>query len=329
MSQLEVEISRDPCNLLIIVLDLAPAIWGLCSADDFGLPKVVEAVLGLANSHLILSSLNEICIIGVTPDKTEFLYPSHLEVPSDLQQNGQLDLLNSMNNLVRRQVAKMVQTTALATNQVILAGAIIKGLCYYLRRCRELQPIVRQTDETVDVETEVVRLTESVDKINGRMVIIKVSDDCPSQYLSLMNAVFTAQKLHVPMDTCILPSPQFPENPSSNRSTSCLPKHSSLLQQAADLTGGIYLQIPRLSGLLQYLLSVFLPAPKFRPHFLLPDSHSSRFSSGVDFRAACFCHKRLIDIGYVCSVCLSIFCEFTPICTTCNSAFVVPGVQMK
>lgn len=25
----------------------------------------------------------------------------------------------------------------------------------------------------------------------------------------------------------------------------------------------------------------------------------------IDFRAACFCHKRIVDIGFVCSVCLS------------------------
>lgn len=45
--------------------------------------------------------------------------------------------------------------------------------------------------------------------------------------------------------------------------------------------------------------------------------------SHVDFRAACFCHKKVIDIGYVCSVCLSIFCEKIPECTTCGSAFPV------
>ena len=25
----------------------------------------------------------------------------------------------------------------------------------------------------------------------------------------------------------------------------------------------------------------------------------------IDFRAACFCHKNIVDIGFVCSVCLS------------------------
>ena len=34
----------------------------------------------------------------------------------------------------------------------------------------------------------------------------------------------------------------------------------------------------------------------------------------VDFRAACFCHKRIIDMGYVCSVCLSSMCVFVCVC---------------
>jgi len=43
--------------------------------------------------------------------------------------------------------------------------------------------------------------------------------------------------------------------------------------------------------------------------------------SQVDYRAACFCHRKLIDVGYVCSVCLSVFCSFTPICSTCDCNF--------
>ena len=41
----------------------------------------------------------------------------------------------------------------------------------------------------------------------------------------------------------------------------------------------------------------------------------------VDFRAACFCHKRPVDLGYVCSACLSIFCRQLPACTTCGTEF--------
>lgn len=91
---------------------------------------------------------------------------------------------------------------------------------------------------------------------------------------------------------------------------------SSLLQQASTLTNGFYFKVSQLAGLLNYLLWLFLP-----------DEHTTRkmlvypAKTQVDFRAACFCHQKLIDVGYVCSVCLSVFCSFTPICTTCNSNF--------
>ena len=56
-------------------------------------------------------------------------------------------------------------------------------------------------------------------------------------------------------------------------------------------------------GLLQYLMMAFLPDQRSRHHLILP----SRVD--VDFRAACFCHRRVVNIGFVCSICLSIFCE--------------------
>lgn len=42
----------------------------------------------------------------------------------------------------------------------------------------------------------------------------------------------------------------------------------------------------------------------------MPDSVTRRHlippsQINVDFRAACFCHKRVVDIGFVCSICLS------------------------
>ncbi|XP_074776895.1 general transcription factor IIH subunit 3 isoform X4 [Athene noctua] len=84
---------------------------------------------------------------------------------------------------------------------------------------------------------------------------------------------------------------------------------------ACDITGGIYLKVPHMPSLLQYLLWVFLPDQEQRSQLVLPPPIH------VDYRAACFCHRNLIEIGYVCSVCLSIFCNFSPICSTCETAF--------
>lgn len=51
---------------------------------------------------------------------------------------------------------------------------------------------------------------------------------------------------------------------------------------------------------------VFLPDQDQRSQLILPPPIH------VDYRAACFCHRSLIEIGYVCSVCLSskLTCSF-------------------
>lgn len=94
--------------------------------------------------------------------------------------------------------------------------------------------------------------------------------------------------------------------------------HCSLLQQACNLTGGIYTKPARLSALLQYLLvgwhaysatcnsdadfrvySRFIPLlqavhacnTQARASLVLPQTH------GVDFRASCFCHKACFPPG--------------------------------
>lgn len=90
---------------------------------------------------------------------------------------------------------------------------------------------------------------------------------------------------------------------------------SNLLQQASSLTNGLYFRIPQLNGLLHYLLWLYLPDLSARKKLVYPPKVQ------VDYRAACFCHQKLIDVGHVCSVCLSVFCSFTPICTTCNTNF--------
>lgn len=52
-------------------------------------------------------------------------------------------------------------------------------------------------------------------------------------------------------------------------------------------------------GLLQYLMMAFLPDQTSRKDLIAPTQEV------VDFRAACFCHRKVVDVGFVCSICLS------------------------
>uniref|UniRef100_A0A3B4G9W9 General transcription factor IIH subunit 3 n=1 Tax=Pundamilia nyererei TaxID=303518 RepID=A0A3B4G9W9_9CICH len=134
--------------------------------------------------------------------------------------------------------------------------------------------------------------------------VVKAAEDCALQYMNFMNVIFAAQKQNILIDACVLDS------------------ESGLLQQACDITGGLYMKIPQKVALAQYLLWVFLPDSEQRSQLVLPPP------AHVDYRAACFCHRNLIEIGYVCSVCLSIFCNFSPICTTCETAFKIQLPQI-
>lgn len=49
----------------------------------------------------------------------------------------------------------------------------------------------------------------------------------------------------------------------------------------------------------------FIPDNSTRRHLVPPTQIN------VDFRAACFCHKRIVDVGFVCSICLSSQCQIS------------------
>lgn len=72
--------------------------------------------------------------------------------------------------------------------------------------------------------------------MNSRILIITGSGESASQYMNFMNVFFTAQKQGVLIDVC------------------SLDQDLSLLQQGCDITGGLYLKVPQLAGLVQYLL---------------------------------------------------------------------------
>lgn len=141
--------------------------------------------------------------------------------------------------------------------------------------------------------------SETPTTLSSRILLLSVSSttSSASQYIPIMNSIFACQRLRIPIDICKVSG------------------DAVFLQQAADATKGIYMPLSAPQGLLQYLLMTFLPDQRARSHLIEP----SRVD--VDFRAACFCHRRIVDLGYVCSICLSIFCEPPPgaECLTCGA----------
>ena len=161
------------------------------------------------------------------------LYPSSTQTSSDYSTNdGRYELFCRMNDQIKDQVQSIVLKSmeeALYSDSLI-AGAMTMALCYLNR---------------MDKEHELREET-----LSSRILVIKGSEDNPEQYMNFMNAVFTAQKQNVVIDACILDN------------------DSGLLQQACDITGGIYLKIPQVTGLLQYLLVITPNLTTLLPHYL-------------------------------------------------------------
>ncbi|XP_023298919.2 general transcription factor IIH subunit 3 [Lucilia cuprina] len=268
-------------SLLVIVVDTNPS-QRIVRQNPENLSQCLDAIVAFGNAHLMQKAQNKLAVISCHHHATDFLYPMPVKQLEVRQVDGQYEAFSLVEKTVKQRLSHVITNAPKISQptESLLAGSMSMALCYISR-------IQRNSAAGV--------------KIHSRILVLTGSNECASQYMTYMNVFFTAQKLGIVLDVC------------------ALDKSLSLLQQGCDITGGQYLRLTQLDGLLQYLLWVFLPDPQMRQKLVLPPP------TKVDYRAACFCHRELIDIGYVCSVCLSIFCKFSPICTTCHTVFKVPG----
>jgi len=236
-----------------------------------------------------------LAVFGALPGKSLMLYSS-LD-PSSANSNDPPADANSyrpfkvVDSVVTSNIQKELDLIERLTEEppVALVGALTKALCFINRLAHPLSGNV--ADETAA-------------RADPRILILSVSPDLSASYIPVMNSIFSAQKLKVTIDVCKI-----------------FGEETVFLQQAAHLTGGSYIYLERRDALLQYLMMSFLPPSSLRHVIAVPRQDK------VDFRAACFCHKNIVDIGFVCSVCLSIFCSPVPVCSTCRTKFPMKTLQ--
>eukprot|EP00873_Tetraselmis_striata_P034377 jgi/Tetstr1/454641/TSEL_041533.t1 len=294
--------SEEDSTVLVMIVETAPSYWGSVNTTpdseregggllDF--QAFVEQLLVYINAFLLLNEDNRLAIFCVHDNKSVLLYES-----AGLKGKGKQTASAESRASVCSAVVTGLQALGASSEgggdsgkqQPALSGTLSRALCY-------LNSLSRRG---------LVPKGAAATASKPRLLVLQGSPDVQSQYIAFMNSIFSAQKAEVVIDACML-----------GRSD------SSFLQQAVHLTKGVYLRPPRPSALLQYLLTVFTADTQSRSFLQLPKP------TGVDFRASCFCHKRSIDLGYVCSVCLSIFCEGLSECSTCGSAFSAKRAKLQ
>jgi len=294
--------SASESSHLVAIIDASPPYLWLQRDEE--LYKVwLDSVITFCNSHLLINRNNGLTIIVSTSSSNRTVYPPpvpDLEPPSD----GQYELLSHITGTIFIKLKETIASSQLSLRangsgltlpEPLLAGAICMGLTIINR----INIATANTPNAAKCKPRIAILSPNCDSVSS----------FASQYMNFMNAYFTAQKMGVVIDVCTISSGL---STDFHQGTAPAP---SILQQGCDLTDGYYLKVDKVKALLEYLLWTFLPSVEMRKRLVLP------VKKKISMKAACFCHRNLIEMGYVCSVCLSIFCTFSPICSTCNTHF--------
>ncbi|THH08272.1 hypothetical protein EW146_g9048 [Bondarzewia mesenterica] len=289
----------DKASHLSLILDLSPSQWHLSAESSNAYPlsfkTFLSHVLTFVNSHVASKHENTLAVFGALPRKSVLLYSTETVAEDDLATSVADSNSYRPFRLVDSTIAEAINKELdmlddlEAEAPIALVGALTKALCY----------INRITHPPSGGAPE-----DPAALVSPRILILSVSPDLSTSYIPVMNSIFSAQKLKIAIDVCKVYGTD-----------------TVFLQQAAHLTGGSYIYLERRDAFLQYLIMSFLPPPSIRDVLAVPKQDK------VDFRAACFCHKNIIDIGFVCSVCLSIFCAPVPVCTTCRTKFPIKTLQ--
>jgi transcription initiation factor TFIIH subunit 3 len=284
---------------LVVVVDTLPSVRLLEKSESL-YEKWLDAVISFSNCHLLLNAQNDLTVIASHFNTNQILYPIKDGGDTSSSPDGQHEVFAGVSQQISSRLKALVTKTREAMekqgrergwySESLLAGALSMALC----RIHKMRALFD----------------------SSRIAIITASNDSSSsfssQYMNFMNAFFTAQKMGVVIDTCVA----VPDESGGDF-------RGSILQQGCDITSGMYLKIPNVTAFLEYLIWVLLPDVETRKKLVLPSQVT------IGYKASCFCHRNLIDVGYVCSVCLSIFCSFSPICSTCHTIFKLAPLPTK
>eukprot|EP01083_Nonionella_stella_P101867 289253_1 len=275
--------AEQDASFLVVIVDCHPNYWYDSTAhqkEKMAVDVFINSIIVFLNAFLTLHRGNKLAVIGINPKVSKLIYLSPTEV--DSASNNSLNSEFSFSGMNEKVVStiKQITSTFSQTNRKCAAGSLLAGGLSHAN-C-----ILNKV------------LTKDLPHIQPRVLCVSTSKDISSQYIPIMNCIFSAQKRNILIDSCILTQ-----------------YDSLFLQQASDLTHGIYSKPQHIKGLAQHLLMTYLPSKSVRKHLYLP------ITQKVDFRASCFCHQKPVNIGVVCPVCLSIFCEQSPACKTCGTRF--------
>ncbi|WPK23807.1 hypothetical protein PUMCH_001053 [Australozyma saopauloensis] len=311
------ELTENP-SLLTVVFEMSPNSWHSIK-DQISIQDAVKALIVFLNTHLSLNNSNQVAFLAALPTGARMLYPN-VKKADDSQETplvkaGMYRHFRLVDDTILREINRELQLLLATDSEAgaessTLSGALLMALAYTNRMLHIDQSISTTTASAISSTTSAAASGSGNDhtlgssllqtKMSARILVVTANDSHESKYIAIMNSIFAAQKMQVPVDVVKLGALDSP-----------------YMQQAADATNGVYLHNREPRGLIQTLSTAYFVEPCLRSLIILPTS------ANVDYKASCFVTGKPVDIGYVCSVCLCILSTIPELskCPVCKSKF--------
>ena len=345
-------------SLLVLVVDVSPLAWGERDLQRAAQDKARAAAGKRSVGPVVLNELLEsvqafgrafasepgagLLVVGVADNESAVLFPrppdlnDWLDRPDTYRpsvRDLRRDVTGGSSELLSRACERAQTISSASSRQAAMAAAFSTALCLvnrFLVATRSGGGVTaldgprfldRDDDEGVvalmgaDGKSGKKKAAARRAAWAPRILLIQASEDRSRDYNAFMNCAFAAAKHKVVVDGCFLTA--------SHKSSS-----SAFLEQACDLTGGVFLApsgAAQVDGALtEVLYSVFLAPLSCRHRLNLPAL------TKVDFRARCFETSESVDLAHVCNLCLSIFRQAPKTaCPTCGAAVRTAGKKPR
>ena len=200
-------------NLLVLVVDVNPDQRAFLCKPVRKLTQWLDSGLALVNSHLLLHPSNEVAVVAASKRSCKFLYPDVSQRISETSEDsitssahdGQFEGFREIESIIRNRAHSMIVGEMqepghpFVASDSLIAGGLCMALSYINRRHKdmELDTLSAKTskDKGSDKHASASNMEthSSGNALRARILVMTASGSTAAQYMSYMNAFFTAQ----------------------------------------------------------------------------------------------------------------------------------------
>ncbi|ANQ09079.1 Uncharacterized protein PCOAH_00033660 [Plasmodium coatneyi] len=264
-------------NHLILVVDVNFMIWceGLKIKFDknnvktLSLAEFLKSTFHFVRFYCLMSNAERICIIATSLRSCRILYENYVSYAKN-----NLTEKDYCEEAYNKLIEFIRQNKTEKMMESSLSSALAVALCYNHR---------------------IVNMYENM---KGRIFLLDISNETyvyTNQYTQLMNIAYNAKRNDIIIDVF------------------SLNYKIQLLEQICNITNGLYIDSSIFFNvnctdniedvLTQTMIFWFLPSNNTRKYF------SNTYLNDDTNIAVCSCHNKQVDIAYICSCCLAIYCS--------------------